>query len=478
MRGDPGGGRQTTEAKNEEHLLTMRLPDAQSIPTVLTNPEVQAQLDVISQLFYRTADGKTTIAEIGDVCGLEPLLAQRIAGTLASQGLLDIPGFFPLEKGGPTPSIPPRKSVEPVDPVLFELVTRYNALLASANHYELLGVTPDATRMDIRARYFELSKQLHPDRTFGRDIGDLRRQLEQIFQRVTMAYEILSHPARRGEYDATQGIVPKPSRTAPSPTSDMPPSAQRRSSVLPKAPSGFPTSISRSGLSSAPPRVSSIPPRPSEEPRPSGAPRPSLTETDDLHRRWQRERAGRALAVALGRSSLPPRSSKVPSTNLEEAKLAIDRERFEDAIRFLMPLLAATPEDTECLRLMETAKAGLARLRAKTLISRGLVERRRGNFDTAEELFSRAISVDASNLDAKHLIAEMLVERQINLGRAMGLVKEVISAGGQKARYYATLGDILFLNHDISRAGDAFRRALAIDPENNELRKKLEQCES
>jgi tetratricopeptide (TPR) repeat protein len=445
----------------EENRSVMRLPDDQLIPTVLENPEERARLDVISQLFYRAASGSATIADIGEICGLETHLAQRIAAMLAAKGLLSIPGFTP--PAPPTPSEegslpPPRPSAEPPspDPELVERLNKYKAILASGNYYELLGVDTDATRAEIRTRYFELSKQLHPDRAFGRDVGEVRHQMELAFQQLTDAYETLSHPARRGEYDARNGIEPKPSRPASFPA--------------PPAPVSTPSRIPRTS-SLAPPRTSSLPPRSSR------VPRPSVPETDDLHRRWQRERASRALAAALGRPSMAPRPSKAPSTNLEEAKLAIDRERYEDAIRFLMPLLAAMPEDEECLRLMETAKKGLSAIRAKNLISRGLVERRRGNYEIAEDLFSRAISVDSGNLDAKHLIAEMLVERQHNLSRALTLIKEVIAAGGQKARYYSTMGDIMVLNQDLGRAGEAFRRALAVDPENKELRKKLETCE-
>lgn len=470
----------------------MRLPDTQMIPIVLSHQEAEAQLDVISQLFYRTADGVATIADIGEICGLEPHLAQRIAAMLAGKGLFDIPGFVPIASGSATSSIPPRPSLEPSDPALVELVDHYRTLLATTNFYELLEVDTDASRSEIRNKYFELSKQLHPDRAFGRDIGDIRRHMEAVFHRITEAYETLSHPAKRGEYDARHGIQPRPSRPASSRVSSSAPPVQPRASAGPSSGPAAQASTNPARRNSTAPtprssaippsspsgqRLTSVPPRATDPSRTSAPPRPSAPAPDELHRRLLRERTGRALAAALGRPSMAPRPSRAPNTSIEEAKLALDREHYEDAIRFLTPLLTADPDDAQCLELIATAKAGLSRVRARNLISRSLVERRRGNYETAEELLNRAIEVDRSNLDAKHLIAEMLVERQLNIPRALTLAREVIAAGGQRARYYTTLGDIFALNNEQSRANEAYRRALALDPENKELLKKLERSD-
>src|SRR6186997_3111795 len=68
--------------------------------------------------------------------------------------------------------------------------------------YAVLGVAHDATDEEIRAAYRRLARELHPD--VNGDPGAERR-----FKEVTAAYETLSDPGRRQQYDAFgQGGVP------------------------------------------------------------------------------------------------------------------------------------------------------------------------------------------------------------------------------------------------------------------------------
>ena len=62
--------------------------------------------------------------------------------------------------------------------------------------YILLGVTPDASTADIKRAYRRLARRYHP----GINPGD--RAAEAMFERVSKAYETLSDPTRRRQYDA------------------------------------------------------------------------------------------------------------------------------------------------------------------------------------------------------------------------------------------------------------------------------------
>ena len=66
----------------------------------------------------------------------------------------------------------------------------------SSNCYELLGVSPSATNTELRKAFRQLSKRLHPDTTsLPRD--EATRQ----FQNVCEAYDLLSDPVLRANYD-------------------------------------------------------------------------------------------------------------------------------------------------------------------------------------------------------------------------------------------------------------------------------------
>ena len=62
------------------------------------------------------------------------------------------------------------------------------------NHYIVLGVPIDATPDEIRTAYRELARQLHPDASQEPETADQ-------FIQVQAAYEVLSDPKRRREYD-------------------------------------------------------------------------------------------------------------------------------------------------------------------------------------------------------------------------------------------------------------------------------------
>ena len=66
----------------------------------------------------------------------------------------------------------------------------------SSNCYELLGVSPSANNAELRKAFRQLSKRLHPDTTsLPRD--EATRQ----FQNVCEAYDLLSDPVLRANYD-------------------------------------------------------------------------------------------------------------------------------------------------------------------------------------------------------------------------------------------------------------------------------------
>jgi DnaJ-class molecular chaperone len=65
----------------------------------------------------------------------------------------------------------------------------------AANLYETLGVKRDASVEDIRKAYRKLAKKHHPD------INPGNKAAEDRFKAVSAAYEVLSDPKRRADYD-------------------------------------------------------------------------------------------------------------------------------------------------------------------------------------------------------------------------------------------------------------------------------------
>jgi len=65
----------------------------------------------------------------------------------------------------------------------------------SKNYYEILGVSRDANETDIKKAYRKLSKQYHPD------LNPDNKEAEDKFKEIAEAYEILSNPQKKQNYD-------------------------------------------------------------------------------------------------------------------------------------------------------------------------------------------------------------------------------------------------------------------------------------
>jgi DnaJ-domain-containing protein 1 len=62
--------------------------------------------------------------------------------------------------------------------------------------HELLGVASDADSATIKRAFAAASKELHPDRYFGKDLGHFREKLAKIFNRITEAMQELEKTRR------------------------------------------------------------------------------------------------------------------------------------------------------------------------------------------------------------------------------------------------------------------------------------------
>lgn len=187
-------------------------------------------------------DGRSTEADISAATGLSPERVGQTLERLHELGAVRFGALVPDERPPKqTPSIPAMaKLMHPVieapspdsargaaqalyDPgeldeeVDLELPRKRKILdyfyrLDTATHYELLGVAEDADKRAIRDAYFAEVGTFHPDKYFGKKLGNFKTKLERVFQRLTEAQEILSRKQSRAEYDDYLRLVRKTRR--------------------------------------------------------------------------------------------------------------------------------------------------------------------------------------------------------------------------------------------------------------------------
>lgn len=67
--------------------------------------------------------------------------------------------------------------------------------MAKRDYYEILGISKNASQDDIKKAYRKVAMQYHPDRNPG------NKEAEEKFKEAAEAYEILSDPDKRAQYD-------------------------------------------------------------------------------------------------------------------------------------------------------------------------------------------------------------------------------------------------------------------------------------
>jgi hypothetical protein len=165
-------------------------------------------------------DGATTYDDICRLCGLPTETTLEILRKLRRHGIIReaasaparapaalsapaaIPAPVPAAVGTPAPQVSLLELHDdgsPVDPALlaeapgFDVLTkarivRLHRRLASLEPWQLLGVVPGDVAGAKRA-YFAASKQVHPDRYYGEDLGPYRAWLADIFSALTHAFD-------------------------------------------------------------------------------------------------------------------------------------------------------------------------------------------------------------------------------------------------------------------------------------------------
>ena len=156
-------------------------------------------------------------SRLGDLLNLVPFPPERtveILRRLWIAGAIEITGYTPpvvaSKPALPTVSSTSTAATELVAAVVLsgvdltleqlQTIDRFYDAVQSRDAFELLGIARTADKKDVKRAYFRLSKDFHPDRFFGKNLGPYSTRLTQIFQALKSSFELLSDDARRAAY--------------------------------------------------------------------------------------------------------------------------------------------------------------------------------------------------------------------------------------------------------------------------------------
>lgn len=73
------------------------------------------------------------------------------------------------------------------------------------DYYQILGISPRATQLEVKRSYRRLAVQFHPDKNKS-------KESEEKFKEISLAYEVLRNPEKRAQYDITLTFAPQTMR--------------------------------------------------------------------------------------------------------------------------------------------------------------------------------------------------------------------------------------------------------------------------
>jgi len=379
----------------------------------------------------------------------------------------------------------------------------------SLDHYQLLGIEPSADAKTLRAAYYELVRIYHPDRYFGRKLGELEGPLVRAFGKFSEAYEVLHRPESRAEYDRYLGALRRtvdfdrylhdarrPSTVpASNPPASHPPAVSAPASHSPVASASAgvatPNPPESFGTPSVPPQRDA---RASENPRQAS----SVPPQDSDARR-------RALARKLGHSSLPPSSSSsqsVPAVSdavraAEELRRRYDQRMAhvrEDQIKHYVALsseaaghndlvgaanllriaCSLAPDNLELAGDLADLEQRMTASLWESYLDRAKYAAAEGNYAEAAESYERA-ALGQPNASLFERAAHYTLEANGDLHKASKLAKQAVALAPNSAKCRLTLARVYFAASLHESALAELERARAIEPNQPILKEWIER---
>jgi len=281
------------------------------------------------------------------------------------------------------------------------------------NHWELLGLTGDPSAAEIKRAFFEASKQFHPDRHFGKNLGSFGKKLDAVFRRLKEAYDVLSDPQ---SCDAYRRDHPPPSdRSAPIPPS----SAQQRFKARP--------------LSTAKPASTAAPKASVDDDR--------KARLEARRREIEAERKAKR-RVGMGQAVSGKNSSERAKHHFEEGLRLLAQHRVVEAANSLRLAVTFAPDNGEYRMRLEDVEDLAVRARCDEHVHRADVALASGRLPEAAREYRDASDLLPSAASYAMRAAELWA-RKGDMDVAVSLARRAVAASPNRKEAHQLLAELL-----------------------------------
>lgn len=167
--------------------------DGASTYRTITRRHASDAAQVVPQLFALVTSGMTALPEVGAENAME-VAVNLAAAEVNNMSALDEADEMELDFSDDS------HAGAKDDKKARALIERYHREIMSQNFFEIFAATTETEPERIKATYFELTKKWHGEAFSGQNVGAARAKLEEIFQRITEAYETITDRHRRDQY--------------------------------------------------------------------------------------------------------------------------------------------------------------------------------------------------------------------------------------------------------------------------------------
>lgn len=149
-------------------------------------------------------DGVSSFRRLSRAPGVDPAQSMPPLFAMVASGMVNLirrgTGDLHLEEAvnAAVSDDPPELSV-PANELEARIDGYYDEVM-SLNFFEIFGVTQETPPEEIKTRYFELARKWHVDNFVGKGVDSRKSRLDEIFARITEAYQTITDEEQRGEY--------------------------------------------------------------------------------------------------------------------------------------------------------------------------------------------------------------------------------------------------------------------------------------
>jgi len=176
------------EVSGEVDALQEEEEEEEEVERMKTEVEAEAEME----------EGQETQEEIEEPPAPPPTppkpppVRERVKGRLTEHGGVPTPQLTGEDRGD--------AKLSPEERSLREQLAQQAMEMKKQDYFEVLGVSKNASRAEIKKAYFSLAKQYHPDRLYATASIEIRNLADEIFNLISAAHDVLSDDARREQY--------------------------------------------------------------------------------------------------------------------------------------------------------------------------------------------------------------------------------------------------------------------------------------